>query len=101
MPNDDYISRIQNYGPPENLTESANLSDPDLLDAGYDRLRELSDLRARAAEFGGRVLVRTVATVDGDGMQAGYVYGVTFPGDFPFWRGTLEDATEKVDQLSS
>jgi hypothetical protein len=41
------------------------------------------------------VLVRYIHLPD----REGYAYGVTYPGDFPFWRGTLEEAAIEVARL--
>jgi hypothetical protein len=82
------------------ISESKSLSYDDLLDQQYDRLDQLADLRAHAATIGARVLVREVVEVHSDGIRTGYVYGLSVPGDFPFWRGTLEDAAAKLDDLT-
>jgi hypothetical protein len=78
--------------------ETANLTDAQLADFGYDRLDDLARLRAHAARYGGDVYVRSVVT---DSGQAGYVYGVAIPGDLPFWRGSLEAAADKVAELQT
>jgi hypothetical protein len=80
----------------EYTLESPNLTDLQLVDLDYDRLDQLTELRRRAAAFRGTVLVRYVHLPD----REGYAYGVTYPGDFPFWRGTLEEAAGKIDELA-
>lgn len=79
-----------------NIAVERNVSDEELADLGYDRLGELTRLRGYAREFDGDVLVRSVIMDNG---HAGYMYGVYYPGDFPFWRGTLESATDTVTEL--
>jgi hypothetical protein len=74
--------------------ESPNLTDGELLEAGYDRLEELSVLRRIAAASGREVWVRHASTAE----SIGYVYGLSVPGDWPAWRGTLEEIEEMLSR---
>jgi hypothetical protein len=76
----------------------ADLTTDQLVSRGYDRLEELARLRERARSIGGELRVRSVLTDDG---RVSYRYGLTTPGDWHFWRDTLDEIAALVLQRPS